>query len=208
MANRKSNTVSVLVNLGNGTSAGSPPVMVSAQAEAGRVRISWYAPEARDLILTVYRRTLESDWARVGQPSLDRHGQILFEDRDVTPGARYGYRLLAQRSETQMFSSEVWVTASGGTPMVLRLAPSFPNPFASRTQLSYAVPRSGHVRLVVYDLQGRRITTVLDQAQTPGWRSVSWDGRDYRHREVASGTYFARLESGGDVQVRKIIVAR
>ena len=126
----------------------------------------------------------------------------------MTPGARYGYRLLAQRSETQMFSSEVWVTASGGTPMVLRLAPSFPNPFASRTQLSYAVPRSGHVRLVVYDLQGRRVTTVLDQAQTPGWRSVSWDGRDYRHREVASGTYFARLESGGDVQVRKIIVAR
>jgi len=200
----------VLVNLGPGTSAAPTPVMLSVQAEYGRVRISWYAPAAHDRLLTVYRRTAESDWAGVGQPSLDANDRILFEDRNVAPGARYGYRLLAQGSGHQEFSSEVWVLAPGetGAPTALRLGPGFPNPFRTRAQFNYGVPKAGRVRLVVYDVQGRRVATVVNQIQAPGWRSVFWDGRDEERREVASGNYFARLESGGDVHVRKIMIAR
>src|SRR5256885_11469367 len=55
----------------------------------------------------------------------------------------------------------------------------------------------------LYDIQGRRVATVVNQGQSPGWRSVSWDGRDERRREVASGTYFAKLESGGEAEGRK-----
>ena len=185
-------------------------VMLSAETEAGHVRISWYAPDARDLLLTVHRRTAESDWVDVGLPSVDINDRIVFEDSNVTPGARYGYRLLVQDRGQQEFSSEVWVLVpeEAGAPNVVRLEPIYPNPFGDRTQLTYGVPRAGQVRLSVYDLQGRRIATVVNEVQAAGWRSVFWDGRDGRGREVASGAYFARLESGGNVRVRKIVIAR
>jgi hypothetical protein len=209
VVNRNSSTVSVLLNLGSGTSA-TLPVMVSVQSESGSVRISWFSPAAHDLLLTVHRRTAESNWVGMGQPTLDANNRILFEDNSVTPGARYGYRLLAQVGGRQEFSSEVWVLALGetGAPSVLRLSPGFPNPLVSRSQFNYGIPKAGQVRLVVYDLQGRRVATVIDQIQARGWRSVVWDGRDERHREVASGAYFARLESDGQAQVRKIVIAR
>lgn len=91
---------------------------------------------------------------------------------------------------------------------VLRLGPSFPNPFRTRAQFNYGVPKAGQVRMVVYDVQGRRVATVVNQIQAPGWRSAFWDGRDEGRREVASGSYFVRLESAGEVQVRKIMIAR
>ncbi len=210
VANEPSNTVSVLRNLGPGIPTAISLVMLDVRVEVGRVRISWYAPGAEDLLLTVYRRTAESDWVAVGQPHADINNRIVFEDGDVTPGGRYAYRLLAQGGTEREFSSEVWVLVPGevGAPTVVRLEPSYPNPFGVRAQFNYGLPKAGQVRLAVYDLQGRRVATVVDRVQAAGWRSVFWDGRDERGREVASGAYFARLESAGEVRVRKIVIAR
>ena len=67
---------------------------------------------------------------------------------------------------------------------------------------------SGSVNLAIYDVSGRRVASVVNQVLPPGRRTMAWDGRDASGRPVASGTYFARLESGGQVRVRKIVVAR
>jgi hypothetical protein len=141
----------------------------------------------------------------VGQPNVDINDRIVFEDSKVTPRARYGYRLLIQDNGQMEFSSEVWVQVPGetGTPSVLHLGSSFPNPFGVRTQFTYGLPKAGPARLSVYDLQGRRVAIVVNEVQAAGWRSVFWDGRG-----VASGMYFARLESGDEVRTRKIVVAR
>ncbi len=83
-----------------------------------------------------------------------------------------------------------------------------PNPIGGRGELVYGLPRAGRVRLVVYDLQGRRVATVVDRVEAAGWHSATWDGRDAWGRTVASGTYFARLEAARAVETRKIVVAR
>ncbi|MGH7485274.1 MAG: T9SS type A sorting domain-containing protein [bacterium] len=100
------------------------------------------------------------------------------------------------------------VPTEAGAPLALRLDPVFPNPLEAGTKLNFAIPRSGSVKLAIYDVTGRRVALIVDQALPSGMRGVTWDGRDGKGWPVASGTYFARLESAGQTQVRKIVVAR
>ena len=92
--------------------------------------------------------------------------------------------------------------------MALRLDPVFPNPLEREARFNFVVPRSGRVRLAVFGVTGQRVATIVDQELPAGWRLLSWDGRDTAGQPVASGTYFARLEAGGETRLRKLVVAR
>jgi flagellar hook assembly protein FlgD len=70
------------------------------------------------------------------------------------------------------------------------------------------LPASGRVRLVVYDLRGRVVATVLDEHRPSGELISRWDGRNDNGQPVAAGVYFARLEQAGRSDVRKIVVVK
>ncbi len=99
-------------------------------------------------------------------------------------------------------------TAAGAGRMSLQLDPIHPNPAKAGANLSFAVPATGQVRLTVYDAAGRRVATVLEATMPAGRRSVAWNGLDRRGHPVPTGMYFAKLEAGGESQVRKIVLAR
>jgi len=208
-ANNGGNSVSVLRNLAPPTTAVSV-LMLSAEATAGRVRIEWYANGDRISQTSVYRRTTDSDWALQGHPEPDANRRIVYEDDTVSPGVSYGYRLEVRDVTGTETAVETWVSVPAGmaAPTVLRLEPARPNPFGDHAELSYGLPRGGRVRLAVYDVHGRRVASVVDRVDGAGWGSVVWDGRDEAGREVGSGTYFMRLESGDEVRVRKVVLAR
>lgn len=89
------------------------------------------------------------------------------------------------------------------------LAPAWPNPFAARTVLGYRVSRTGAVELRVFDAQGRLVRTLVDAPTLPaGSYQASWDGRDAGGRPSSPGTYFGRFESGGRVEVQKLVLTR
>ncbi len=142
--------------------------------------------------------------------SVESGTRIAYEDRTAVPGERYAYRLLVQTVGDQGYSGEVWVNVptEAGAPLALRLDPVYPNPFGARTNLNFAVPKGGPAKLAIYTVAGRKVVILFDQTMPSGWRMAGWDGRDALGRPVASGTYFAKLESAGQVQVRKVIVAR
>ena len=96
------------------------------------------------------------------------------------------------------------------TPADLRftLAEPQPNPMRGQTVLSYAIPRDGSVRLRVYDVRGRCVATVLDGRGEAGAGVVVWQGRDDRGRQLADGLYLLRLEHGGEVLTRKLLLVR
>ena len=208
-ANYAGNSVSFIRNLSPPTTAISV-LMLSAEATAGRVRIEWYANGDRISRTSVYRRTTDSDWVLQGHPEPDANRRILYEDNTVSPGVSYGYRLVVRDITGYENEAETWVSvpAGRGAPTALRLESARPNPFGDHAEFSYGLPREGPVRLAVYDVRGRRVASVVDRVGVAGWESVVWDGRDNAGREVASGTYFLRLESGGEVQVRKMVLAR
>lgn len=81
-----------------------------------------------------------------------------------------------------------------------------PNPFDGSTQISYELASTGPVSLAIYDASGRLVRSLIQAEQRSGHHVVHWDGRDDLGREAAPGTYFYRLETGGDPQTRKMIL--
>ena len=181
-----------------------------AQTEPGVVRLRWVVPDTRGAAISVLRRTAATDWVELGPGSVESGSRVTYEDRTVAPGERYAYKLLVRTAGDEGYSSEVWVTvpAGAGAPQALRLDPVYPNPFGARAYLNFALPGGGAAKLTIFTVSGRKVATIVDQTLPSGWRSVAWDGTDASGRPVASGTYFAKLESAGQVQIRKVVVAR
>jgi hypothetical protein len=81
-----------------------------------------------------------------------------------------------------------------------------PNPFSSTVRIGFGIPAAGVVKIEVYDVAGRRLATLLDGEQSPGFHSVIWDGRTAQGERVAPGVYFTRVRYNGKSDVKKMIV--
>ena len=88
------------------------------------------------------------------------------------------------------------------------LWPNFPNPFNPSTQLVFRLTQGGQVRLVIYDLLGHRVVTLMEGVRAAGVHRVEWDGRDAAGVPVGSGRYFCRLEAGAFQAVEKLLLVR
>jgi hypothetical protein len=85
---------------------------------------------------------------------------------------------------------------------------NFPNPFNPSTTTVFALPDDSDVRLSVYDLQGARVRTLLDDRLVAGEHRIPWDGRDDKGASVASGVYLLRLETAAGTRESKVTLVR
>jgi hypothetical protein len=83
------------------------------------------------------------------------------------------------------------------------LSQNYPNPFNPMTRIEYAIPKTSHVSLKVFDVLGREVATLVDEVQDVGVKSVEFDGKG-----LASGVYLYRLHAGTFVQTKKLAVVR
>jgi hypothetical protein len=97
---------------------------------------------------------------------------------------------------------------SEDVPRVLTMLPNAPNPFNPETVFTVGMPRDGRARLVVYDIAGRRVRTLVDGTVRAGWKAVTWDGRNEHGGRVASGVYFCRLSTDGSSVRRKVVLLK
>lgn len=89
-------------------------------------------------------------------------------------------------------------------PNAFMLDQNYPNPFNPSTTISYQVTRPGNLAIRVYDLQGRLVSTLVNQEHPTGNHQLSWDAS-----ALPSGTYFYRLEAEGkSVQTKKAILVK
>ena len=70
---------------------------------------------------------------------------------------------------------------------------NYPNPFNPTTTVRFDLPEAAEVHLVVYDLLGREVIQLVNEALEPGYRQVTWNGRTANGGEVPTGIYIARL---------------
>ena len=90
-------------------------------------------------------------------------------------------------------------------PEVSGLAPNFPNPFNSATLITYHLSSPGPVQLVIYNVLGQPVRTLVDQSQAAGSYQIRWDVLDQRGISLSTGIYIARLSYPGGVQTQRLL---
>ncbi|MDZ7409407.1 MAG: S8 family serine peptidase [candidate division KSB1 bacterium] len=95
--------------------------------------------------------------------------------------------------------------ASSPIPVDFTLGQSYPNPFAhnlssisgnaAQATIAYSLPQSAVVKLMIYDVLGHQVATLVSGPQPAGTHFATWNGRDALGRPVASGIYFYRMEA-------------
>jgi len=88
-------------------------------------------------------------------------------------------------------------------PKLLALCQNYPNPFNPTTEIRYVLPRDCKVRLDVHNVAGQKVATLVDGKQKAGYKTARWDAGSF-----SSGIYFYRLQAGGFVQTRKMVLIR
>jgi len=96
------------------------------------------------------------------------------------------------------------VIASGGP---LR-AHAKPNPLNPDTEISFRMAQAGRVKLQIFDLAGRLVTTLLDETRGEGNQSVRWNGSNQNGGKVATGVYYFRIQANGVEDVQRVTVLK
>jgi hypothetical protein len=87
---------------------------------------------------------------------------------------------------------------------------NFPNPFNSWTTIRYLLPYKStlHIHIMIFNVLGQPVRTLVDEEQTWGQHQVRWDGTNDSHENVPSGIYFYRIQAE-DVDVSgKVLLIR
>jgi hypothetical protein len=91
---------------------------------------------------------------------------------------------------------------------VTRLYQSRPNPSHSATTIRFSLARDGPVEILIYDVIGRRVKTLINQNTAAGFHSLTWDGTNDEGLAVGSGVYWSQMLADGFRSMKKMIVLK
>jgi uncharacterized repeat protein (TIGR01451 family) len=134
--------------------------------------------------------------------------QYSFRDYDYTSGADYYYWFedVGLEGETNMNAS-VQVERRE-CPAAFSLSQNAPNPFNPVTEIRYTLAADCHVRLVIYNVLGQKVATLVNDYQHAGYRVIHWYGKNADGLDASSGIYFYKLEAGNFTDTKKMILLR
>jgi hypothetical protein len=93
-------------------------------------------------------------------------------------------------------------------PAEISLSQNYPNPFNPSTQISFRIPVRSRVELVIYNISGAKVRTLVSSAMEAGEYDVVFDGRDGKGQTLSSGNYFYRLKTDNETITRKMTLIK
>jgi len=93
-------------------------------------------------------------------------------------------------------------------PKQYMISQNYPNPFNPITNIQFALPKKSEVRIVIYNMLGQKVKTLVDGFLSPGKYEITWDGRDESGRAVASGVYIYKFETPEYVASKKMVLLK
>jgi hypothetical protein len=175
----------------------------------GGIALSWGISVSEDESIAgfnLYRRpvsfthtaTANSSWIRVNDYVITGENPYTYKDAGVEPGVIYEYKLEAIVGGSPETLGTTTGTA-GTQPVAFALYQSRPNPARGESVIAFELPEATDVTLAVYDLSGRKVATLADGLLPAGEHERAVSG-------LAPGVYIYRLDAGGFVAVKKMVV--
>ena len=130
-----------------------------------------------------------------------------YTDKTVPTGAAY-YRLKQVDLDNSVHYSDAVMLATTdvaqSAPIVFALSQNYPNPFNPSTEFRFTVAKTGLTTLVVYNAIGQEVSRIFNgETESGKYYTARLDGS-----ALASGVYFARLQSGSEIQMKKIVLMK
>jgi choice-of-anchor B domain-containing protein len=116
-----------------------------------------------------------------------------------------GYLTILQFTETD---TSVFVDEPAQIPNKVVLHQNYPNPFNPVTTISYDLSEAGNVNLVIVNLMGREVRTLVSSWQEAGHRSVLWDGNDENGQNMSAGIYLYKIQASGFTKTQKLVLLK
>jgi len=93
-------------------------------------------------------------------------------------------------------------------PDKFALHQNYPNPFNPITTLRYDLPENSLVNIIIYDLLGRQVKSLINQTQEAGYKSVLWNATNNYGKPVSAGVYLYQIQAGEFVQTKKMVLLK
>jgi hypothetical protein len=93
-------------------------------------------------------------------------------------------------------------------PNKYELLQNYPNPFNPSTVITYSMTKVGNVKIEVYNVLGKKVTTLVNQVQVAGTHSLVWNSQKDDGSKVTSGVYFLRMQAGSFSEIKKMVLLK
>jgi hypothetical protein len=94
------------------------------------------------------------------------------------------------------------------TPVKFTLSGNYPNPFNPSTTINYSIPLDSNIELIIYNIKGQKVKTLVKGTQPTGVYTVTWNGKDESSKDVTSGIYFYKLRTQQNELTRKMLLLK
>jgi hypothetical protein len=167
-----------------------------------------YSPTGDGDILFQYQTIMNNDtndnYCTVGIENETQTDGVLITFANLRPDTAH----LLQPDTAILFTTRYTSQVNGGsaTPTPQYSLSNYPNPFNPNTTIAWSLAADGPVKLDIYNVKGRRVTTLVDEPMQAGTHRIQWNGTDAEGNPAASGIYFYRLQSKTYDATRKMIL--
>jgi hypothetical protein len=93
-------------------------------------------------------------------------------------------------------------------PEEFSLHQNYPNPFNPVTTLRYDLPENSLVNIIIYDMLGKEVKTLINKTQDAGYRSIIWDATNDYGKPVSAGIYLYQIQAGKYMQTKKMVLLK
>ncbi|MBN1781158.1 T9SS type A sorting domain-containing protein [bacterium] len=128
--------------------------------------------------------------------------EVIVSDGDLADTAYCQVTVTAQGSSDRQ-EMATGIHAKSGIPDTYHLYDAYPNPFNPVTTIEYALPKSAHVRLSVYNMMGQCVQVLADEIQEPGFHAQVWNAQN-----LSSGLYLFKMQTPDYVSMRRCILVK
>ena len=208
--------------LGAESDASLPVELTSFELMSTReegITLQWITEsEINNLGFILDRRTPTTDWTQIasyitdqelqGQGSVSYQTIYTYTDNHVQENETYDYRLadVDHDGNVEYHSTQLMgVSISSTLPEQYVLHQNYPNPFNPVTTIRYDLPDDAYVTLIIHDMMGRRVITLVDGPQTAGNRFTQWNGTNEQGRGVSAGLYLYTIQSPRFIKTHKMV---